>query len=98
MKFSGRIWLNIKSQKKQGFTLFPENTNFTNTVKILSKRTLSEISEFSILPYTQNLGKICFIWLFMTLLNVVALKYLFVSKNQSVRIITNRKKKKMKNE
>ena len=68
MKFSGRIWLNIKSQKKQGFILFPENTNFTNTVKILSKRTLSEISEFSILPYTQNwklgnLGKFCFNYL-----------------------------------
>ena len=40
---------------------------------------ISEISEFSILPYTQNrklgnLGKFCFIWLFKTLLNAVALK------------------------
>ena len=38
MKFSGKMWLNIKSHKKQqGFTLFAENTNLgkvTNTVKI----------------------------------------------------------------
>ena len=95
MKFSGKKWLNIKSHKKTRLHSAWRKSKFrkiTNTVKIWSKRTLSEISEFSIFPYTQNLGKICFIWLFMTLLKVVALKYLFVSKNQSVRIITNRKK------
>ena len=57
MKFSGKMWLNIKSHKEQGFTLFAENANSekaTNTVKIWSKRTLSEISEFSILGIEQN--------------------------------------------
>ena len=57
MKFSGKMWRNIKSHKEQGFTLFAENANSekaTNTVKILSKRTLSEISEFSILGIEQN--------------------------------------------
>ena len=42
----------LKVTKKQGFTLFVENTDLekvTTTVKIRSKRTLSEISEFSIL-------------------------------------------------
>ena len=57
MKFSGKMWRNIKSHKEQGFTLFAENANSekaTNTVKIWSKRTLSEISEFSILGVGQN--------------------------------------------
>ena len=47
----------LKVTKKQGFTLFVENTNLekvTTTVKIRSKRTLSEISEFSILGIGQN--------------------------------------------
>ena len=37
MKFSGKMWLNIKVRKKEGFTLFAENANsekVTNTVKI----------------------------------------------------------------
>ena len=58
MKFSGKMWLNIKRQKKkQGFTLFAENPNsekVTNTVKIWSKRILSEIPEFLILGIGQN--------------------------------------------
>ena len=58
MKFPGKLWLNIKSHpKKLGFTLFAENANsekVRNTVKIWSTRTLSEISEFSILGIEQN--------------------------------------------
>ena len=58
MNFSGKMWLNIKShKKKQGFTLFAENVNsekVTNTVKIWSKKKLSEISEFSILGIGKN--------------------------------------------
>ena len=57
MKFSGKMWLNIKSHKKQGFTLSVENTNLekvTTTVKIWNKTTLSEISEVSILGIGQN--------------------------------------------
>ena len=69
MNFSGKMWLNIKShKKKQGFTLFAENANsekVTNTVKIWSKKKLSEISEFSILGIGQyrklgNLGNFIF--------------------------------------
>ena len=58
MNFSGKMWLNIKShKKKQGFTLFAENVNsekVTNTVKIWSRKKLSEISEFSILGIGKN--------------------------------------------
>ena len=52
MKFSGKMWLNIKSHKKT--RLHSENANsekVTNTVEIWSKRTLSE---FSILGVEQN--------------------------------------------
>ena len=57
MKSSGEMWLNIKSHKKQGFILFAENMNLekvTGTVKIWSKRALSEISEFLIFGIEQN--------------------------------------------
>ena len=58
MKFPESCDLILKvTQKKQGFTLFAENANsekVRNTVKIWSKRTLSEISEFSILGVEQN--------------------------------------------
>ena len=58
IEFSGKMWLNIKSHKKKGFTLFAENANSEkvtiNTVKIWNKATLSEIFEFSILGIGQN--------------------------------------------
>ena len=54
MKFSGKMWIKIKSHKNkqtnkqtnkqnQGFSLFEK---VTANVKIWSKRTLSKISEF----------------------------------------------------
>ena len=52
MKFSGKMWIKIKShknkqtnkqKKNQGFSLFEK---VTAIVKIWSKRTLSKISEF----------------------------------------------------
>ena len=50
MKFSGKMWIKIKSHKNkqtnkqnQGFSLFEK---VTAIVKIWSKRTLSKISEF----------------------------------------------------
>ena len=42
MKFSGKMWLNIKShKKKQGFTLFAGNSNSEN-LEILSKFEVKE--------------------------------------------------------
>ena len=52
IKFSGKMWLNIKSHKKQDFTLSLEYTNLdqvTTTVKIWSERNLSKTSDFWIL-------------------------------------------------
>ena len=58
MKFSEKMWLNIKShKKKQGLTLSLEYTNLeqvTTTVKIWSERNLSKISDFSILGTGQS--------------------------------------------
>ena len=48
-------------------------------IEKIEKMKYSQIFEFLVLPFTQNqkvgnLGKFCFIWLFITLLNVAALK------------------------
>ena len=64
----------LKTPKKWAETKTEKFRNWFRT-----KTKISEISEFSISPNTQNrklgnLGKFCFVWLFITLLNVVALE------------------------
>ena len=57
MKFSGKMWLNIKSHKKTRLHFVGRKCKFGKSYKycqIWSKRTLSEISEFSILGIEQN--------------------------------------------
>ena len=48
MKFSGKMWLSIKSKKTRLHPFSLENTDLQKVVKMSYKRTLSEISEFLI--------------------------------------------------
>ena len=48
MKFSGKMWLSIKSKKTRLHPFSLENTDLQKAVKMSYKRTLSEISEFLI--------------------------------------------------
>ena len=48
MKFSGKMWLSIKSKKTRLHPFSLENTDLQKAVKMSDKRTLSEISEFLI--------------------------------------------------
>ena len=61
MKYSGKMWIIIKSHKKNkaslSLSLPLENTDLekvTATIKIWNERKLSEISKFSILGIGQN--------------------------------------------
>ena len=54
MKFSGKMWLSIKSRNTRLHPFSLENTDLRKAVKISDKRTLSKISEFLILDAGQN--------------------------------------------